>query len=148
MANPTDAEYEQGMIDLGHDISATNDPMGGVPSSKTKPVSEKSYPSLSIQDIPELDNLPDGEFYFVGKGQVTRHTEDTPVDSAPQEDGCSCEITVMSMKPVGSAAESVSANGEKDSGEKLSDALDSIAQKKADAAEDVADKGIDESTEE
>lgn len=122
------------------------------------------YPSLYIADVPELDDLPDGEFYFIAKGQVTRHTEETPVagmaeneegeseeeeeneDESTEGDGghCSCEITVISMKPV----DGMKSKKGKDSSSSLSDTLSAMEKKKADDAEDMQDGGADEDTEE
>ncbi len=84
------ADYEKGMIDLGTD-------MKDVVEMKSNPMDQTSYPSMSIRDNYELDDLPDGEFYAICKLKVTRHTEEDPVEG---DGGCSCEIAVLGMKPL------------------------------------------------
>lgn len=132
MANAQD----KGMVDLGKPM-----PSGGLQDDESED-GKMSYPTLYIRDIPELDDLPDGEFYFTAKGKVTQHTESDPVDG--EDDGhCSCEITVLSMKPMASGKKAPKSDPEAG----LDGALDSIAQKKADDAEDSQDDGNDEDTE-
>lgn len=138
------------MIDLGTEVSASADPLST--SKKPKTVTVKTYPSLFLKDIPELDDLPDGEFYFLAKGQVVRHTEENPVSGTAQDDGegeggdygkgCSCEISVISMKPVADVAKGVVNPKAPEAG--LDEALTQIEQDK----EDNADQGADDGTEE
>jgi len=151
-------DNEAGMIDLGKTVELPT-ALGSKGSGQTS----THYPTLNISDIPELDNLPDGEFYFMAKGQVTRHVKETPIGGADGEDStdeydeaasaggignsehCSCEITVIAMKPINGDEEE---SEPQDSGAKLDATLSEIEKKKADDAEDVADQGADEDTEE
>jgi hypothetical protein len=136
------ADYEDGMIDLGKSVSASA--MPGVSPEKTKPITKLDYPSLYIADVPELDELPDGEFYFLCRGQVTRHTEENPIKGSDEDTGdrkggsagkgCSCEITVMAMKPMGDAKPSPS-RAMPDNQPTLDSALTKIALDKAEADE-------------
>lgn len=146
---------DAGMIDLGKPMQMPMGMDGKAPKGKPK----LHYPTLFINDIPELDNLPDGEFYFMAKGQVTKHTEENPVAGAadddeeedmadgedPSADGkeCSCEITVLSMKPV----DGMKSKTTKDAAAGLDSALTAIESKKADDSEDLQDNGADEDTE-
>lgn len=126
------SDYEKGMIDLSMDTKQMGKPIN---------IADTHYPTIHIEDNYALDDLPDGEFYAVVRLKVTRHTEEDPVEG---EGGCSCDIAVMGLKPMdGAKAKPKTKNSE----EMLDDALDSIAQKKADYAEDAQDDGADEDTE-
>lgn len=137
------ADYEDGMIDLGKSVSATSLP--GVNPEKAKPVTKLDYPSLYIADVPELDDLPDGEFYMMMRGQVTRHTEENPIKGSDEDSGgrkggyagkgCSCEITIMKMKPMGEAKVAPS-RATQDNDSDLDSALTKIALAKEEADED------------
>lgn len=140
------SEMENGMIDLGKEVSVQA--MPGVNPEKAKPVTKKDYPSLYIADVPELDNLPDGEFYFLCRGQVTSHSEENPIKGSAEDDGdreggyagkgCSCEITVISMKPMGDA-KPAPARATSDSTAKLDSALTQIEMDKMDSEPDMQD---------
>lgn len=90
------------------------------PESATTPakLSNKAYyPTLSLSDVYQLDDLPDGEFSFQGVGKVVSHSESTGDDGVRH---CSCTIEIFKIKPLGKAQP-----------ESLEDALDGIADSKA-----------------
>lgn len=129
------SNYDEGMIDLGKPMSKDS-PMVMGDGASTSKSSKTVYPTLFIQDVDELDDLPEGEFYFMAKGKVTRHTEEDPVDADEAGSHCSCEITVMSMKPLGDAAEQMqAAEDSEESGDGLAETLDKMEKSKADAEE-------------
>lgn len=124
-------DYEKGMVDLGSKPSE-------IKASEPSPKDKVYYPSIHLNDVYELDDLPDGEFYFTGKGKVTRHSETTDEDGTQH---CSCDIEIQGIKPTGSAAP---AKKGKDSGDMLSDTLDEMEFAKEEASEsaqDEADEG-------
>lgn len=130
------SDNEKGMIDLGQSMKSMGEavPMKG---------DEVNYPTLHLSDVDELHDLPDGEFYFTAKGRVTRHEDSAPVNGKAH---CSCDIAVMGIKITGQPKSK--SKSQPDAEERLGDALDTIAKKKADDAEDKADQGADEDTEE
>lgn len=80
-----------GFIDLGK----TYNPKAEVALKESTP--KTSYPTLFVshdmKDDGGLDQLPDGEFEFVGKGKIVSYKEN-------MKDGtCQCEIEVMAIKP-------------------------------------------------
>lgn len=87
-----------------------------------------SYPTLFLSDVPQLDDLPDGEFTFEAVGKVVRHTE-TEDESGDRH--CDCTIEIHSIEPK-------SVKG-KQSKADLGDALDKIAEDKM-AEDDVGDE--------
>lgn len=56
------------------------------------------YPCLYLNDVPELDDLPDDLFKFEGVGKLISHTEKIDPDGTRH---CSCEIEVHSIEPMG-----------------------------------------------
>ncbi len=112
-----------GMIDLGSKPS----------EMKTEMPSKDStyYPSLRIDNVEGLDDLPEGEFTFTGKGKLVSYTESMRNGKST----CSCEIEVHSIKPSTKKAKPV-----KDGGERLDESLDKIAKHKMDDTEDYADE--------
>lgn len=117
------AAKPKGMIDLGKSY-------GGEVSAKTADYKDRvSYPSLNLSDVKALDDLPDGEFYFVACGKVTAHSE-SEMDGKTH---CSCTIEVRSIKPI-SAKEAGAAPST------LEDALDEIAEGKDEPADEAPDE--------
>lgn len=104
-------------VDLGKSPSDTK-----TESDSTKKV---YYPTLFLQDVPELDDLPDGEFKMQVVGKVVSHTEKEDSDGNKT---CSCEIEIHSIEPkeLGKAAKSVD----------LGDSLDSALSDKEDASDE------------
>jgi len=85
-------------------------------------------PILHLEDVPELDDLPDGMFTFEGTGMLKRHTESVDDDG---EKHCSCDIEVHSIEPTGKVKSS-----------DLGKALDKIAKKKVvDDQEEESEEG-------
>lgn len=83
------------------------------PAKKTGPY----YPSVYINDIPDLHKLPDGEFTFTGTGKlISRKVEDRNGKKT-----CSCELEIHSIEPDEST----------EAGDTLDDALDKIEAKKS-----------------
>ncbi len=119
-------DYEKGMVDLGSKPSEAK--------SMEIPKDKVYYPSIHLDDVYELDDLPDGEFYFTGKGKVTRHTETEDEDGTRH---CSCDIEIQGIKPTGSAAPAKKA---KDSGDMLSEKLDEMESSKEADSEDAQDE--------
>ncbi len=85
---------------------------------KAAKVSKPYYPTLMIADVPELDDLPDGEFTFQCNGKIVRHTEEEGADGNSH---CSCTIEVYTLEPIKSS---------KTKGVDLGSALDEIQAKK------------------
>lgn len=80
-----------GFIDLGK----TYNPKAEIAVKEQGP--KTSYPTLfvshDIKDDGGLNDLPDGEFEFVGKAKIVSYKEN-------MKDGtCQCEIEVMAIKP-------------------------------------------------
>jgi hypothetical protein len=74
-------------MDLGTSIEKTESPMGEA-NGKGK----KYYPSIHISNVKGLEDLPDGEFEFTGKGRVVSMTHNKKAGT------CSCEIEVMDLE--------------------------------------------------
>ena len=114
------------MIDLGVDQSE----MMNEPATKGENPAT-TYPTLCLHGLEDKLDLPSGEFYFMAKGKVSRHTETT--DSTDEDEGDASDhdydIQVMAIKPMESKSK-------KDSGDGLDEALTKIEQEKADQAED------------
>jgi hypothetical protein len=85
---------KQTKMDLGTSLEKTSSPMGEE-SGKSK----KYYPSIHISGVKGLEDLPDGEFEFTGKGRVVSMTHNKKAGT------CSCEIEVMDLE-AGDKAES------------------------------------------
>jgi hypothetical protein len=105
--------------------------LGKKPSDTEKTsVSDKPYyPSVSLSDVPELDDLPDGIFKFEATGQVVRHSETIDADG---ERHCDCTIEIHSIEPKSVKSKEVD----------LGSALKEIESKKEDEGE------VDESDDE
>ncbi len=88
---------------------------------------EVYYPTLHLSNVDGLDELPEGEFTFTGKGKVISYTEST----RDGKDTCSCELEIHSIKPTNKKVKK-----EKDADDRLNDSLNKIAKKKADAYEE------------
>ncbi len=105
-------------IDLGKKYSDMQGKVAEEPKDKT------SYPTLFVShdsgDGSGLDELPDGEFEFTGKGRVVSYKEDM------KNGTCSCEIEVMGITPSTKKAKKT-----KTSEDGLSEALDEVVKKKA-----------------
>lgn len=104
--------------------------LGSKPSeAKVSMSAEKDqtyYPSINIRDAEGLEDLPEGEFTFTGKGKLISFTES-------MRDGkktCTCEIEIHGIKPSMKKEKRV-----KDAGERVSDAFDKIQKKKIAAYE-------------
>lgn len=88
---------------------------------------EVYYPSINLHDVEGLEELPEGEFTFTGKGKVVSYTE----SMRDGKESCSCEIEIHSIKP-----STKKVKKEKDAGERLDASFDKIAKKKSDAYDD------------
>lgn len=110
-------------IDLGksYDEAKTE----ALPESKGK----THYPSFYISDVEGLDDLPDGEFTFTGRGEVSSSTK--TVDSEGNT-SYSCEIEIHEITPKGGVK---SAKSKPDSGELLDSKMSEIENAKEDSAE-------------
>lgn len=111
-------------IDLG------SKPGKEMSAAKPSPAKEVYYPSIHVRDAEGLEDLPDGEFTFTGKGKVVSYTE-TERDG---KETCSCEIEIHSIKPSTKKLRKA-----KEADERLDDSFNKIAKKKADAYEDNED---------
>jgi hypothetical protein len=80
-------------------------------------------PQLHLEDVPELHELPDGMFTFVGTGMLKRHTESVDDDG---EKHCSCDIEIHSIEP----------KGDEKAATDLGKSLDKISKKKQEPDED------------
>lgn len=110
---------DTGTIDLGKEPQKLDKVV-------TESESKTYYPTLRINDVPGLDDLPEGEFTFTAKGKLASYSENL-------KDGtCSCEIEIHSITPVAQK----SAKKSKPADERLDESLDKIAQDKADAYEE------------
>ncbi len=110
-----------GMIDLG------NKPDKEMTEKAALAPREVYYPSIHLSNVDGLEDLPDGEFTFTGKGKVVSYTEST----RDGKETCSCEIEIHGIKPSTKKVKKV-----KDAGERLDDSFDKIAKKKSEAYED------------
>ncbi len=117
------ANQDSGTIDLG---SKPSEDKMAMPSKDSA-----YYPSLHINNVDGLDNLPDGEFTFTGKGKLISYTE----SMRNGKNTCSCEIEVHSIKPLDEGSKK-----SKDGGDRLDESLDEIANHKMNDAEDYADE--------
>lgn len=110
-----------GMIDLGRK-----------PEKLGKPEVAKDpkvyYPTLHLNNIEGLDDLPEGEFTFTGKGKLVSYSENLETGT------CSCELEIRSISP-----SSKKVKKSKDAGERLDDSFDEIAKNKADAYDEEDD---------
>lgn len=110
-----------GMIDLG------KKPGKEMTEKAALAPREVYYPSINVHDVEGLDDLPEGEFTFTGKGKVVSYTEST----RDGKESCSCELEIHSIKPSNNKEKKV-----KEADERLEDSFKKIAKKKADAYED------------
>lgn len=95
------------------DLGKTLDSTAIKPMEETK--GKKYYPSIHISDVKGMDDLPDGEFEFTGKGRVLSMTHNK------KNGTCSCEIEIMDLEP----------GDESEPGESLDKTLKKIESKKA-----------------
>ncbi len=112
-------------IDLG------SKPAKEMSEAKISPAKEVYYPSINVRDAEGLDDLPEGEFTFTGKGKVVSYTE----SMRDGKESCSCEIEIHSIKPSTKKTKKT-----KDGGERLDESLDKIAKHKMNDVEDYADE--------
>lgn len=99
-------------LDLGKKQDLTVKPAN--PSKKEK--AKVYYPTIHLSDVEGLEDLPEGEFEFEGKGRVVSKT-------VSERDGkryCSCEIEVQSIECEDCADEEPT----------IEDAFDKVAAKK------------------
>lgn len=115
------------MIDLGREYES---PCCCAPDGEKKEEKKISYPSLYVNGVEELPDLPDGDFYILAKVSVCRLTLDK------KNDDNSLELEVKAMKPVGAAPTKEDSEMEADmedlaergSAGRLKDALDAYGE--------------------
>lgn len=91
---------------------------------------EVFYPTLHLSNVEGLEDLPEGEFTFTGKGKVVSYTERV----TDGKKSCSCQLEVHGISPSVKKAKKV-----KEADERLEDSFNKIAKKKADAYEEDED---------
>lgn len=109
-------------IDLGKTFES-------LPDLEAADPKEASYPTFFVGGVDGIENLPDGDFDFSGKGRVSSCKE---VTDRTGKKVYSCEIEVYEITPEDGGK---SPTPKKDSGDMLSAKMDEIAQKKSDAAD-------------